>query len=69
MNNKVLLTGVLALMVAIFLAGCAKAPVTTAPTVASENVESSSSAAESTSDGFVNDATPTSEQVVPDLTP
>ena len=69
MNNKILLIGIVSLAMMVFLAGCAKAksPVTP-PTVSSENVESSSSSAESVSDSFVGDATPTSDQIVPDLT-
>ena len=56
----------------IFLAGCSRGPqqppATTAPEVPSENIESASSSAESSADNFINDATPTSDQVVPDLT-
>ena len=70
MNNKILILSIMSIAAMVFLAGCTKAvaPGTTAPTVSSGNVESSSSAAQSTADTFVNDATPTSDQVVPDLT-
>ncbi len=69
MNNKFLFVGITAIALIVFLAGCTKAkePVTP-PTVSSENVESSSSSTETAADSFVNDATPTADQVVPDLT-
>lgn len=67
MNNKILIVSIMSIAAMVFLAGCTKASIT-APVVPSENVESSSSIAESTADSFVNDATPTSDQVVPDLT-
>ena len=68
--SKLLLISTLSLVSIILLAGCTKvAPAgTTAPTVSSENVETASSSVESTSGNFVSDATPTSDQVVPDLT-
>ncbi len=69
MNKIILIIGILSLVSMVFLAGCSKGgTTTTAPTVSSGNVESSASSAESTADSFVNDATPTSDQVVPDLT-
>ena len=67
MNNKILLLGVLSVALMVFLAGCAKTS-TTAPTVSSENVESSSSSTETVAGSFVDDATPTADQIVPDLT-
>ena len=39
----------------------------TAPTLATQTAEASSTAAESSASGFVNDATPTPDQVVPDV--
>lgn len=65
--NKILIASMLSLIV--LFAGCTKAPAgTTAPSVTSGNVESASSTAESASENFVNDATPTPDQEVPDLT-
>ncbi len=70
MRKNIIIFSVLSLVTMIFLAGCAKAPTSaaTAPTVPSGNVESSSSSVETTADTFVNDATPTSDQEVPNLT-
>ena len=73
MNKTVLTFSILSIMTMIFLAGCSKGPqqppiTTTVPEVPSENVEAASSSAESSADNFVNDATPTSDQAVPDLT-
>ena len=73
MNKTVLTFSILSIIAMVFLAGCSRGPqqpptTTTAPEVPSENVESASSSAESSADNFVNDATPTSDQVVPDLT-
>ncbi|MBI2543078.1 MAG: hypothetical protein HYW24_02750 [Candidatus Aenigmarchaeota archaeon] len=65
MNGKLLI--IMSVVAMVFLAGCAKAPAA-APTISSGNVEESSSNVETTSNEFVNDATPTSDQVVPDLT-
>jgi hypothetical protein len=78
MNKTVLTFSILSIMTMVFLAGCSRGPqqpptqqppiLTAAPEVHSENIESASSSAESSADNFVNDATPTSDQVVPDLT-
>lgn len=59
------MVGVLSLITMIFLAGCTTQP--TAPTVTSENVESSSAATETASSDFVDQSTPTADQTVPDL--
>ena len=70
MKNKLLIIGILSLAAMIFLAGCTKSTSSTntsAPTVASADVETSSSSVESSSGSFVSDSTPTNDQVVPDL--
>ena len=67
MNNKIMIVGIMSIVLMVFFAGCTKAG-TTAPPVSSENVETASSSVESTAGDFVTDATPASEQVVPDLT-
>lgn len=67
MNNKITIVSIMSIVLMVFFAGCTKT-ATTAPTVSSENVETASSTVESTADDFVNDATPTQDQQVPDLT-
>ena len=62
---------VFSLLAIVLLAGCTKGtvPTTNAPAISSENVEAASSSTETAANNFVNDATPTNDQVVPDLTP
>jgi PBP1b-binding outer membrane lipoprotein LpoB len=55
------------LLVIVFLAGCTKTSQVAAPNVPSDNIDSSSSSASAAAGSFVNDTTPTADQVVPDL--
>ncbi|MBI2547368.1 MAG: hypothetical protein HYW23_02890 [Candidatus Aenigmarchaeota archaeon] len=69
MNRNLLIIGALSIMAIVFLAGCTSGSApSAAPNVSSQNVENSSSTVESTASNFVNQSTPTADQVVPDLT-